>query len=487
MSKKKKNLDELLEEALVPEDEQPYAIPENWVWVKLKGIASVKGGKRLPKGHQLTDEKTDYPYIRVTDFGESTINIENVKYLQEETASKISRYTISTKDIYISIAGTIGKTGIIPKELDGANLTENAAKIVLGSGVSNKFLHYLFRSSEIQEQIFLSTVSSSQPKLALFRIEELYIPLPNKSEQVKIADKIEILFAKIDEAKQLIDEAKETFELRRAGILEAALKGELTTSFRKNEIVEDAHSLYKKLKSETTFKAKINPEILETDIRHSIPSTWKWVKLGDVLKITSGGTPKKAFKEYYLDGKVPWIKTGEIKWNRISQAEEHITQLGVEKSSAKWLPKNSVLVAMYGQGLTRGRAAILDIEATCNQAVCALLPSSYITPEYLYYYFMEGYNRFRSIAKGGNQENLSATMISEFLLPLPPLEEQLKIVELLDGFFNKELQVKELLNINVDEIKSAVLSKAFKGELGTNDPTDEPAIELLKSILQEKL
>ncbi|WP_342434423.1 restriction endonuclease subunit S [Paenibacillus sp. FSL H7-0442] len=473
MSKKKKSLDELLEEALVPEDEQPFEVPDKWVWTRLGTLFKHVKLQKDPDGSEY------YVGLEHLQKGGGLLGIGDAKEL------KSKKVVFQKGDLlYGKLRPYLNKHYIA--EFDGVASTDILVYRT-SEQIYTKFLNDYLNMPFVIEYANSNSSGINLPRVSPSVMNELPVPLPPVYELKKNVSKIEILFAKIDEAKQLIDEAKETFGLRRAGVLEAALKGELTTSFRKNEVVEDAHILYKKLKSEATFKAKINPDILESDIRHSIPSTWKWVKLGDVLKITSGGTPKKAFKEYYVDGKVPWIKTGEIKWNRISEAEEHITQLGVEKSSAKWLPKKSVLVAMYGQGLTRGRAAILDIEATCNQAVCALLPSPYITPEYLYYYFMEGYNRFRSIAKGGNQENLSATMISEFLLPLPPLKEQLKIVELLDEFFNKEIQVKELLNINVDEIKSAVLSKAFKGELGTNDPTDEPAIELLKSILQEKL
>ncbi|MGS5021394.1 restriction endonuclease subunit S [Paenibacillus sp. JJ1683] len=485
MSKKKRTLDDLLGEALVQEEEQPYKIPNNWLWVKLEAVTNfINGdrGKNYPSQKDFLEN--GIPFINAGNIQNGNIDISKMNYISDEKYDLLSSGKIVKNDVLYCLRGTLGKTAIV-REIEKGAIASSL--VILRPHINNNYLFWYLISPLGTSMINVHNNGSAQPNLSANNVKKYTFPLPPINEQQRIANKIQILFDKIDEANQLIDEAKETFGLRRAGVLEAALKGELTTSFRKNEVVEDAHILYKKLKSEATFKAKINPDILESDIRHSIPSTWKWVKLGDVLKITSGGTPKKAFKEYYVDGKVPWIKTGEIKWNRIPEAEEHITQLGVEKSSAKWLPKKSVLVAMYGQGLTRGRAAILDIEATCNQAVCALLPSPYITPEYLYYYFMEGYNRFRSIAKGGNQENLSATMISEFLLPLPPLKEQLKIVELLDEFFNKELQVKELLNINVDEIKSAVLSKAFKGELGTNDAADEPAIELLKSILQEKL
>nr|WP_249118938.1 restriction endonuclease subunit S [Bacillus altitudinis] len=285
----------------------------------------------------------------------------------------------------------------------------------------------------------------------------------------------------------MIEEAKETFELRRASILDKAFRGELSRKWRRTNVnIEDAEILYSKIKQSKRGKRKKTKEINVDELRYIIPSNWKWVRLGDVFTITSGGTPKRTVPEFYA-GNIPWVKTGEIKWNYIYESVEKITPDAIANSSAKILPKNSVLVAMYGQGLTRGRASILGVEATCNQAVCALLPNDYILPDFLYYYFMEGYQRFRQIAKGGNQENLSATVISEFIFPLPPLEEQGVIVDIVQSIFTKESMMQEVIEMNIDHLKQSILSKAFRGELGTSDPSEENAIELLKEVLQEQV
>ena len=135
---------------------------------------------------------------------------------------------------------------------------------------------------------------------------------------------------------------------------------------------------------------------------------------------------------------------------------------------------------MYGQGLTRGRAAILGIEAACNQAVCALLPNENVHPKFLFYYFMEGYHRFRKIAQGGNQENLSAALISGFVFPMPPLQEQIVIVNFLDEIFEKEVDVQYLISLeeSLETLTNSILRKAFSGEIGTNDESEESAITL---------
>lgn len=472
----KKNLNELLEEALVPEEEQPHEIPDNWVYYKFGSIIDIQGGTQPPKSQFVEEELEGYVrLIQIRDYKTDKYKVfipkkDNLRIVNENDIT-IARYGASVGQIHTGLSGAINVA---------------LAKVIYPENkIDKKFLYWLLQTEYFQAPLKLIS-RSAQAGFNKGDLEDIIFPLPPLNEQRKIAEKIENLFSKIDKAKQLIEEVKETYNLRKAAILSKAIRGELTSKWRKTNEGESAQHLYQKIKEEQTFKPKVKSEILESEVIHPIPPTWKWVRIGDVLQITSGGTPKKSNKEYY-GGTVPWIKTGEIKWNRISDAEEYITELGVENSSTKWLPKNSVLVAMYGQGLTRGRAAILDIEATCNQAVCALLPCNYILPEYLFYYFMEGYNRFRSVAKGGNQENLSATVISSFPLPLPPLEEQKAIVEILDEIFEKENKILEVLNMDIEVIKSSILSKAFKGQLGTNDPNDEPALELLKSILEEKI
>ncbi len=151
-------------------------------------IADVKGGKRLPKGKLVQDKSTQYRYIRVTDFSKNGVNVDSVKYIDAETQSKVSRYTISDSDVYISIAGTIGLVGMVPKILDGANLTENAAKICnIDSSYVPKYISYFLKSKQGKHEIKSRIVGTSQPKLALFRIKDIPLPNIDKVEQQKIA------------------------------------------------------------------------------------------------------------------------------------------------------------------------------------------------------------------------------------------------------------------------------------------------------------
>jgi len=163
-------------------------VPERWEVVRLGEVAHVRGGKRLPKGHKFADLPTLYPYIRVVDFKDGSVDTSNLKFLTAEDHETIKRYTISVEDIYISIAGTIGLVGRVPPELDGANLTENAAKLVLKSKqVHQHFLVYFLSSERGQVQTQLHATKTSQPKLALARIQRILISLPPLPEQREIA------------------------------------------------------------------------------------------------------------------------------------------------------------------------------------------------------------------------------------------------------------------------------------------------------------
>ena len=172
------------------DEEIPFGIPSSWSWCRLGNIASVKGGKRIPVGEKLTTENTGHMYIRVADMKENTVKTDNIHYISESIYQKIKLYTISTEDLYITVAGTIGSVGEIPKVFDNANLTENADKIVF-RGICKKFLMYCLLSNFVQSQIKKCTTKVGQPKLAIVRIEDLLIPLPPIKEQYRIVHKIE--------------------------------------------------------------------------------------------------------------------------------------------------------------------------------------------------------------------------------------------------------------------------------------------------------
>jgi type I restriction enzyme S subunit len=158
---------------------------------------------------------------------------------------------------------------------------------------------------------------------------------------------------------------------------------------------------------------------------------WPTLPLGNIAKIQSGGTPDRKNKSYWIDGTIPWVTTAEVKFSTITHTKEMITQLGLKNSSAKIFPKGTILLALYGQGKTRGQVGLLAIDAATNQACAAIRATPKANPDYLYEFLKGSYLAIRRLSNSGGQENLSAAIISEIRVPLPPLPEQRKIAELL--------------------------------------------------------
>ena len=174
------------------DDELPFEIPGNWRWCRLGTIAAVLGGKRIPAGRKLTEYNTGHVYIRVSDMTDGGVSTDRLMYVPEDIYPSISKYIINKADVFITVAGTIGRVGKIPDELDGANLTENADRLVL-AGVNQDWLIKVLQSGMIQEQIAEATTKVGQPKLAIARIERFLIPLPPLAEQHHIVQRIEEL------------------------------------------------------------------------------------------------------------------------------------------------------------------------------------------------------------------------------------------------------------------------------------------------------
>ena len=178
---------------------------EGWEERKIREISLIKGGKRVPQGYKLETEKTNYPYIRVADFtDEGTIDLSDIHYINNSVYQQIKNYTITDKDIYISIAGTIGKSGIIPSCLNGANLTENACKLVLNDGIDQRYVYWFTKSDEFKSQISLATRQTSQPKLALTRLAEVCISLPPLTEQQRIVSRLDSISAHVRELEEVL-------------------------------------------------------------------------------------------------------------------------------------------------------------------------------------------------------------------------------------------------------------------------------------------
>lgn len=206
--------------------------------------------------------------------------------------------------------------------------------------------------------------------------------------------------------------------------------------------------------------------------KYKLPKNWVWVELGDILETTSGGTPSRGRPDYY-NGTIPWVKSGELNYNIITKTEEQITDAALQGSSAKLFPKGTLLIALYGA--TVGRLAFLGIDASTNQAVCGIFQNSNIDVKYIYYCFMNQYSYLISLSAGGARPNISQTIIKKVNVPLPPLNEQNRIVDKLDELLSELEKGKEQLQTSLEQLKvyrQSILKHAFEGKL-TNENVKE--------------
>ncbi|MEE1450947.1 MAG: restriction endonuclease subunit S [Oscillospiraceae bacterium] len=235
---------------------------------------------------------------------------------------------------------------------------------------------------------------------------------------------------------------------------------------------------------------KNEPVCIADDVPFEIPKSWEWVRLGSIGDWGSGATPSRTHPEYY-GGNIPWLKTGDLNDGYIKSVPEFITDLALEKTSVRLNPVGSVLIAMYGA--TIGKLGILSIPATTNQACCACLPYSDFFNEYLFYFLMSQKQAFIKRGEGGAQPNISKEKIISTLLPVPPVEEQHRIVKklkillpVIEKYANAEIAVDRLNKDFPEALKRSILQWAVQGKLVPQDPSDEPAEALLERIRVEK-
>lgn len=202
---------------------------ESWENLKIGTYAQVKGGKRLPKGHKLVTERTAHPYLRIADFGDGTINDSDLHYITEDAFSQIKNYIINKEDVYISIVGSIGKAGVIPESLNGANLTENAARII-SSRTLPRYLSSFLSSPKAQNDIQNRIRSATLGKLSLLNIKDIETPIPSIEEQTEIIRILDDLLSKEQQAKEAAAGVLEQIDLIKKAILARAFRGELGTN-----------------------------------------------------------------------------------------------------------------------------------------------------------------------------------------------------------------------------------------------------------------
>ena len=460
---------EKLSDGTIKEVEVPYDIPDSWEWVRLGTIISAKGGKRIPKGYNLQEEDNGHPYLRVTDMKNGTIVPNSIKYAPDTVYEKIKNYTISSNDIYITIAGTIGDIGVVPKKFNNALLTENALKLMLTSSVNKMFLVYLLNSQLVQQQFKEVYNQVAQPKLSIRSTNSTLIPLPPLSEQKRIVEQIERALEKVDaysESYNKLQELDKNFpDKLKKSILQYAMQGKLVPQDPDDEPVEVLLEKIKAEKQKLYEEGKLKKKDLEefvvtkgddnspyennkenSDFASStmpeIPNSWSYIKFGSIVTFNIGKTPSRSEPTFWGND-IPWVSISDMPSSgHITETKEYVSNLAIKQTNIKIAPADTLLMSFK---LSIGKVAILDIPASHNEAIISIFPYSdkkNIIRNYLMMFLP-------LISTSGNSKDaikgktLNSTSISDLLIPISNYREMRDIVSKVDLLFQKVVQLSD--------------------------------------------
>jgi type I restriction enzyme S subunit len=375
------------------------------------------------------------------------------------------------------------------------------AKVLIPDEFDKMFVYYLLWSNFFQKPI-LDIERSAQDGFNKEDLEEIQLPIAPFPEQHRIVNKLNQLLARVEASKKRLDKFPQRLQRFRQSVLAAAFSGKLTADWRekngnynfanellseiKNSLVKNANNSRELKKINSVFESGHN---IDENEFAEIPSNWLVCKIGMIGIVVNGSTPSRKVDRYW-NGDIPWISSGEVDNNIISSTREKITKQGYNNSSVRVLPKGTVLIAMIGEGKTRGQVSILDIEATINQNIAAIiLPQQYVNPKYLWLWFQFQYQNNREVGSGSGPQALNCDRVRQLPVVLVPIEEQKEIVRHTEQLFTVADKIEQRYTkavIQVEKLAQSILSIAFRGELVPQDPNDEPVSELLARIKKER-
>ena len=449
--KQEKSIEQRLEEALVLYEKTPYKLPSNWCWVKLEDLTNITAGGTPARNNHRYWDNGQIPWVKISDLSGKYVETTEERITQlglDNSSAKIFK----KGTILYTIFATIGEVSIL-------NIDAATNQAIAGITCKEPYnLDYMYYVLLVLKDLLVSKAKGvAQVNINQSILKETPIPLAPIEEQKRIVEIIEKQFAKLDEARNLIQISLDSFADRKSAILYKAFIGELTKKWR--------------------------------DI-HGKGFNWREKKLNEVCSLITDGThqtPTYTDESGYIFLSSKNVRTGVIDWDNIKYIPESLHNELYSRLAPR---KDDILLAKNG---TTGIAAIVDRDCVFDIYVSlALIRPKVIEvlPRFLLYAIStpEVKQYFDSSLKGIGVPNLHLKYIKETIIPIPSLDEQEEIVRILDSIFEKEDKSKELIDMldKIDEMKKSILARAFRGQLGTFNPTDEPATDLLRKILGKK-
>ena len=405
---------------------------EAWTWRPLGELFEIGAGKTMSAAARNGPDKT--PFLRTSNVLWDEIELSAVDEMS------IPDHELQTKllqrgDLLVCEGGEIGRAAIWNGEVETMSFQNHLHRLrPIVEEVEPRFYVYFLQSAFTQLGIFEGAGNKTTiPNLSRSRLAALEIPQPRIDEQLAIVAALSRVREAIKTNHQSVELAQ---ELKRAVMQALFTRG---------------------LRGGAQKETKIGP----------VPENWAIEPINEHFSAMSGGTPSRRTPMFWTDGTIPWVKTTEINYCVIQETEEHITQTGLDQSAAKLLPPETLLLAMYGQGVTRGRVAILGIEAACNQACAALKPHDdvVVDTKYLYHFLTFRYKEIRRLAHGGQQQNLNLDTVRSLPVAYPAnQEEQGEIVAILDAI-DRKIDLHRRKRAVLDDLFKALLHKLMTGEI----------------------
>jgi type I restriction enzyme S subunit len=406
-------------------------IPACWKFSELKNVIEIVGGSQPPKS-EFHSESGD-GLIRLIQIRDYKSN-KHIVYIPREKARRF----VNKTEIMIGRYGP--PIFQILRGLEGAYNVALMKAIPVQECMTNEYLFYYLSGRDIYNYVeSASDRTAGQSGVNKAHLEKYPVGLPPLAEQTVIVQALDTLLAQVDNIKSRLEAIPKILKTFRQSVLAAAVSGKLTEAFR----------------GESECECEL--------------SAWVSSSIGDVATVATGTTPKRTNLDYWTGGNIPWLTSASTGKAFTSEAEQFVTALAVKESRLKLFGPGTLLIAMYGEGKTRGQVTELKMTATCNQACAAIIVNEEaVSKEFIKLILIENYEETRKVAAGGAQPNLNLGKVRDISICLPPLKEQAQIVYRVEELFAFADQIEEQVRNaqgRVNNLTQSILAKAFRGEL----------------------
>jgi type I restriction enzyme, S subunit len=471
------------------------SLPVSWSETLIGKVARIVGGGTPPSkdAANFAPPGRGTPWVTPADLsGYRAQSISRgARDLSPQGLAACSATLMPAGTVLFSSRAPVGYVAIAANEI---STNQGFKSFVFPQGFDPRFAYYQLKHLKPEAEAIATGTTFKE--LSGTAAATLPIKVAPSREQERIADELDTLLARVNACNDRFDAIPALLKRFRQAVLNDATSGALTDEWRESstdkvtpEIVLharlEAASGEGRKKALEAFCANHPPRAADS----LIPPTWVATHVGMVGMVSNGSTPSRMQPSYW-NGSIPWVSSGEVNNNPITTTREAITELGLANSSVRLLPQGTVLIAMIGEGKTRGQSALLELPACINQNVAGVVPvDELLDSKYLWYWFQAQYETTRTKGNGSGPKALNCERVRELEVHLPPKSEQTEIVRRVEALFALADRIEARCNAartHAQRLAPQLLAKAFRGELVPQDPNDEPASALLARIAAER-